>query len=210
MAFMTARRRLIVMLALGVVVAVVVGFTAGWQYAPISGWIATCAVYIGTVWTRVGRMDEEKTRTHASIEDPTRRMADILTIAASVASLGAVVFLLLGARNAQGAATVVVPVLALAGVVLSWFLVHTLFMLRYAKLYFEGRSGGIDFNQQDSPRYTDFAYVAFTIGMTYQVSDTNLRTRRIRSTALGHALLSYLFGAVILAAIINLLAGLAR
>ena len=68
----------------------------------------------------------------------------------------------------------------------------------------------MDFNEKDRARYSDFAYLAFTIGMTYQVSDTNLSTRQIRATALRHALLSYLFGAIIIAAAINLVAGLAR
>lgn len=65
-----------------------------------------------------------------------------------------------------------------------------------------------NFNQNISPRYLDFAYLAFTLGMTFQVSDTDLETTAIRATALRHALLSYLFGAVILAATINLIAGL--
>jgi uncharacterized membrane protein len=68
----------------------------------------------------------------------------------------------------------------------------------------------VDFNQDAPPRYTDFAYMAFTIGMTFQVSDTQLTSAEVRAAALRHALLSYLFGSVILAATINLLAGLAR
>jgi len=83
-----------------------------------------------------------------------------------------------------------------------------LFTLRYALLYYRGRDGGVDFNQDDPPRYTDFAYLAFTVGMTFQVSDTDLKTHTIRATALRHALLSYLFGSVILATTINLVAGI--
>ena len=210
MATMTARRRLILMLACGVVAAIAVGFTAGWMFAPISGWIVTCAVYIGIVWARVGPMDEEQTKANASREDPTRGVADLLTLVASVGSLGAVVFLLIGTKDVKGPAEVIVPVLALLSVALSWVLVHTLFTLRYALLFYQGRDGGIDFNQQTPPRYTDFAYLAFTIGMTYQVSDTDLKTHAVRSTALRQGLLSYLFGAVILAATINLVAGLAN
>lgn len=85
---------------------------------------------------------------------------------------------------------------------------HTLFTLRYARLYFAGQAGGIDFNNNEPPRIVDFAYVAFTIGMTYQVSDTNISQFDIRSLALRQGLLSYLFGAVILASVINLVAGL--
>jgi len=69
--------------------------------------------------------------------------------------------------------------------------------------------GGIDFkNDGDPPDYQDFAYVAFTVGMTFQVSDTDVQARTIRRTVLRHALLSYLFGAVILAVTINVIASL--
>jgi uncharacterized membrane protein len=81
-------------------------------------------------------------------------------------------------------------------------------MLRYAELYYAGTRGGVDFNQDEPPRYLDFAYLSFTIGMTFQVSDTNLQAPSIRATALRQALVSYLFGAVILASMINLIAGL--
>ncbi|GAC1654938.1 MAG: hypothetical protein NVS4B6_31420 [Mycobacterium sp.] len=91
----------------------------------------------------------------------------------------------------------------------SWFAVHTVFTLRYARLYYVAKSAGIDFHQRGDPTYTDFAYVAFTIGMTYQVSDTDLNARDIRSTALAQAMLSFLLGAIILAVTINLVAGLA-
>jgi len=75
-------------------------------------------------------------------------------------------------------------------------------------LYYTGPDGGVSFNQSEAPRYADFAYLAFTIGMTFQVSDTDLQTLAIRATVLRHALLSYLFGAVILATTVNLVAGL--
>jgi uncharacterized membrane protein len=86
------------------------------------------------------------------------------------------------------------------------------FMLRYADLYFKG-NGGINFNSKgtaDAPTYSDFAYVAFTIGMTYQVSDTNMETAEIRRAVLYHALLSFVFGTAIIASTINFVAGLAK
>jgi uncharacterized membrane protein len=82
-------------------------------------------------------------------------------------------------------------------------------MLRYARLYYRsGQIGGIDFNEEGPPDYLDFAYVAFTIGLTFQVSDTNLSSKQIRRLALRHALLSYLFGAVIIGLTINVVATL--
>jgi uncharacterized membrane protein len=98
-------------------------------------------------------------------------------------------------------------------VVLSWTVVNTVFTLRYADAYFSSPPGGIAFGDaagQEQPSYRDFAYVAFTIGMTYQVSDTTLRDRKMRRSVLFHALLSYVFGVVIVAGSVNLIAGLAR
>ena len=92
-------------------------------------------------------------------------------------------------------------------VLLSWSLVHTLFALRYARLYYADGAGGIDFKNDDAPDYADFAYVAFTVGMTFQVSDTDIQLRGIRRTVLGHALLAYVFGTVIIAVTINVIAG---
>ena len=88
---------------------------------------------------------------------------------------------------------------------MSWVAIHTVFILRYAQLYYSGTPGGIDFKQPEPPAYVDFAYLAFSIGMTFQVSDTDLQTRKIRATALRHSLLSYLFGVVIVAMTINLI-----
>jgi uncharacterized membrane protein len=77
--------------------------------------------------------------------------------------------------------------------------VHTVYALRYARLYYGGgTSGGIHF-EGGKPQYSDFVYLALTIGMTYQVSDTDITARPVRHTAIHHALISYLFGAVILA-----------
>ena len=197
------------MVAAGVVVAVAAGLTIGWQYAATMGWAVACIIYIAWVWASIARLDDKATRARSQRADQTSAVSELLTLVASVASLAAVVILIFTAKDAHGITAVLVPLLALASVALSWFLIHTLFTLRYARLYFAGTVGGIDFNQKETPRYVDFAYLAFTLGMTYQVSDTDLQTFAIRSLALRQALLSYLFGAVILAATINLVAGLA-
>jgi uncharacterized membrane protein len=132
----------------------------------------------------------------------------VIVLIAAVASLAAVGFILIKATSAQGASQDLLAGAGVGSVTLSWFTVHTLFALKYARLYYTGAHGGIDFNQKTPPRYVDFAYLAFTIGMTFQVSDTDLESPPIRATALRHALVSYLFGAVILATTINLIAGL--
>lgn len=191
----------------GIVVGVVVGLFTGWHYAVISGWAAACVVYILWVWISVWRLDGEATKSHATLEDPGRRTTDLVLILAAVASVVAVVFILVDAKSLKGGAQLGVALLAVFSVALSWTLVHTVYTLRYARIYYRA-GGGIDFNQDAPPQYSDFAYLAFTLGMTFQVSDTNIQNAYIRSTVLRHTLLSYLFGTVIVAATVNLVAGL--
>ena len=154
-------------------------------------------------------MDAAATRAHAAREDSGRAVADIVILAAALAGLGAVVLFLLGGSK-SGAGKDIQAAISVAGVAAAWATVHTLFATRYARLYYQTSPGGVDFNEDDPPRYSDFAYLAFTIGMTYQVSDTNLKTKQIRATALRHALLSYLLGVGIIAVTINLVAGLGK
>jgi uncharacterized membrane protein len=154
-------------------------------------------------------MDADATARAATRQNPHRSTADLVLLLASVASLIAVVGVLAGAKSAPGAAKDWLAVLALVSVTASWFVVHTLFTLRYAELYYTGPDGGVSFNQKERPRYVEFAYLAFTVGMTFQVSDTDIQTGVMRVTVLRHSLLSYLFGAVVLASTVNLLGGLA-
>jgi len=200
--------RFVLMLVAGVLVGLLTGLLGYWSFALIAGWAAASITYVAWVWAMIGRMDADTTASHATREDPARPLADLLVVLASFASLGAIVFLLIGTNGASGRVQVLVAALAVVGVALSWLLIHTLFTLRYASLYYTGVDGGVDFNQKEAPSYGDFAYLAFTLGMTFQVSDTNLTTHAVRMTALRHGLLSYIFGSVILASLVNLIAGL--
>lgn len=194
---------------LGVVAEVVAGVLGSWSYAPLVGWDVAVLVFSGWVWAATARMDAPTTQAHATAEDPARASSDLIVLVAAVASLAAVGVVLVEASSAKGLAQGLLAGLGVASVALSWFTVHTLFMLRYAMLYYGDPGGGIDFNQDEKPVYSDFAYLAFTLGMTFQVSDTDLTTRAIRATALRHGLLSYLFGAVILATAINFVVSIA-
>ena len=181
-------------------------FTA-WQVAVLSGWSAAGLVFV--VWTFSGlwRLDGECTARMATREDDSRALADLVLLSAATGSLAAIGLGLVKAGSSKGAAQVWITALAVLTIAVSWSVVHTVYALRYAGLYYS-EGGGIGFNEDDEPDYRDFAYLALTIGMTYQVSDTDLKTKTIRHTAIRHALLSYLFGAVIVAMVINVVAGL--
>ena len=194
--------------SIGVVVGVAISFVTIWQAAILVGWDAAAASLIFWIWQAVGRMDAGQSKAHASREDPSIRMSEILVISSGVALLAAVGLVLIKAGHSAGGTKAYLIALGVASVALSWSLVHTLFTLRYARSYYSAPVGGIDFNEEDAPTYLDFLYLSLTIGMTFQVSDTNLTTKRIRRIALAHALLSYLFGAVIVALVINVVASL--
>jgi uncharacterized membrane protein len=194
----------------GVVVAGVAALVAPWQTVPLLGWCATAGGFVAAVWFRIARLDAVTTSAIATREEPARTTVDTLLLSASVISLIAVVLGVIKAAKVDGSVKLLLLGAGIGAIVASWAMVHTLFTLRYAALYYTGPDGGIDFNEDDKPCYVDFAYLAFTIGMTYQVSDTNLTTKQVRHTALRHALLSYLFGTIIIAATINLAAGLVK
>jgi uncharacterized membrane protein len=202
----TGAVRILVSVALGVAVAVVVGNTAGWRFA-LAGWIVTAGTYV--VWTQliVFGMDAEQTCRWATREDPTRWIADAVILSASVASLGGVGYVV-AAGSRAGHEALAAAVFGILTVAASWVAVHTLYTVHYARLYYSDEPGGINFHDPEPPRFRDFAYLAFTVGMTYQVSDTEIGLTTIRATVLRHALLSYLLGAVVLAVTINLIAGL--
>jgi uncharacterized membrane protein len=206
----SARNRLLASLAIGLVVGVLTAVLVTWQVGLLVGWMATAIVFVAWMWATIWPMDPEETAGHALREDAGRTATDVTVAAAAVASLGAVGLLLLGESSAPQATKDVHAALCLASVGLAWATLHTLFTARYARIYYSETPGGVSFNQDAPPKYTDFAYLAFTIGMTFQVSDTDLTSNEVRTNALRHGLLSYLFGAVIIATMINLVAGLSH
>jgi uncharacterized membrane protein len=178
--------------------------------APLIGWDILALVFCVWVWSTVWRLDAGSTASHAQREDPSSRLADLVLLGAAIASLIAVGVVLAGAGHASGVLQYLQAGLALFSVFVSWTLVHTVFTLKYARLYYTGVAGGVDFNETGAPDYGDFAYLSFTIGMTFQVSDTNIESKQMRRTALRHAWLSFPLGAVIIATTINIVAGLAK
>jgi uncharacterized membrane protein len=181
-----------------------------WQIGTLVGWDVAAAVYVAWTWKMIWHRDPEATARLALREDPGRATADALLLVASVASVLAVALAISAGRAGGTGERDLRAALAVASVALSWTVVQTVFTSHYARLYYSHPAGGIDFNQDARPRYADFAYLAFTVGMTFQVSDTELQTTAVRAAVLRQALLSYLLGAVILATTINLVAGLLR
>lgn len=190
----------------GLVVAVV----GPWWLAPLAAWDIASAGLLAWTWLLLWPLGTAQTARHARRESPGRANTDLLLLAGSIISLLAVGLVLVRASTETGLAKGLLLGLGVASIVLAWSVVHTVYTLRYAKLYYDGTPEGVDFNETTLPDYADFAYLALTIGMTFQVSDTDLTSKGMRRLALRHAILSYMFGALIIATTINLIAGLGK
>ena len=206
-------RRAFTAFIVGLIVTVVLLPFATWGLALAGGWDAATLVFLLTTWPIIVQADSSRAPQLAAREDETEGSARALLVGASVASLlGAGYALHLAGRD-SGASRVLLIGVAVLTVVLSWTVINTVYTLRYADQHFRSKPGGIAFGTEEGqqhPGYRDFAYVAFTIGMSYQVSDTTLRDPQVRRTVLAHAILSYVFSVVIVAGTVNLISGLLR
>jgi uncharacterized membrane protein len=205
----SAGRRVTIAFAAGLVTALALARFTSWQVDTILAWDAAAVVFVVWVWAEISGLDAAATRAIATREDGSRLAADLVLVSASVVSLVGVAMVLLKASESTGTGRALTIAVAVASVGASWFAVHTVFTLRYAHLFYLG-DGGLDFHDHREPAYATFAYMAFTVGMTFQVSDTEVTSARIRSTVLRHALLSYLFGIAVIALTINVVASLLR
>ncbi|HYA51967.1 MAG TPA: DUF1345 domain-containing protein, partial [Streptosporangiaceae bacterium] len=189
-----ALRRTGLVAALGLIVAILLLPFVRWELALLGGWDAAALAFLATVWPVILRVDGAHTRLLATREDETRGSSVLMLLGACVASLLGVGYALGLAGHGSRSLQVLLIAAAMLTVVLSWTVLNTVYTLHYTHLYYGSAAEGIEFGdgQAGAPDYRDFAYIAFTIGMTYQVSDTTLRHPRIRRTVLVHALLSYL------------------
>jgi uncharacterized membrane protein len=204
------RARVATAAAVGLIAAVSVAFFVPWQLSVLVGWDVTVVTLLLRVWISAALLDSVETARVATAEDNSRQATRLLLLTAAVASLIGVALAAIKAKTEPPGLDVLMTSVVVLTVVLSWALLHTLFALRYTRLYYSGEPGGIDFKNDAAPDFLDFAYVAFTVGMTFQVSDTDVQARSIRRAVLRHALLSYVFGVVIIAVTINVIAGFVK
>jgi len=203
-----AARRVLVGGAGGIAAAALAALNgASWSVAALCASDVAALVFVVWVAVTTFSADAAATERIARAEDASRPASEAVLIAAGAASLVAVAFTLGQAGDSGAPQRGLLTALALASVALAWMSVHTVFVLRYARLYYSPPRGGIDFHGE-MPEYRDFAYLGLTIGMTFQVSDTDLTTKRVRRVALHHALLSYVFGTGIVAITVSSVAAL--
>ena len=211
-----ARHRLVIGLAAGAAVFFAArGHLRLWS-AAISGWNAFAFVILALDWLIIWTTPQRRIRERAQQEDLSRLVIFIFVVVAACAALFAVGFLIRAHKDQTGSHFAVHLLLTLSTVVSSWALLHTVYSLRYAHAFYgdsdeSGRdkhAGGLIFPGDRAPNYFDFAYFSFVVGMTCQVSDVQIISRRMRRITLFHSILSFAFNTIILALLINTVSGL--
>ncbi|WP_229403275.1 DUF1345 domain-containing protein [Micromonospora okii] len=202
-------RRVSLSLVAGIAAAAVAAVLGAPELSILLGWIVAAGVALIWVWRISWPQGPEGTERLAEAESRSRSTDSAVLIASGV-SLAAVAEALIRSSGSQDAIGVAAVISSVVVVTLSWALVNTVFAFKYARMYYRDTDGGIDFKQQTPPRYSDFAYMAFTVGMAFGVTETEPTLSSVRRVALGHALLSYVFGTGILAVAINLVTNLGQ
>ncbi|MDD5350100.1 MAG: DUF1345 domain-containing protein [Chthoniobacteraceae bacterium] len=179
-------------------------------------WNTFAAAVLLLAWARILTGKASESHKTARLQDTSRVTILLFVLATACASLLAVGYFLASTRQISGEQLLGRVLLGLCTVIGSWLLIHTLFALHYAHLYYRAvdahpgspNRGGLLFPHEPMPDYLDFAYFSFVVGMTCQVSDVQISGRGLRALALLHGLLSFAFNTAILALCINVLSGL--
>jgi uncharacterized membrane protein len=208
-----ALRRAVMVLAVGLLTSLVLAARTRWELAVILGWDVAGATFLASTGHLILRATAAETERLAAKEDATRTVAALVLISASTASLLGITFVIRIAESTSGGLRMTLVGIVILTIAVSWLTLNVIYVLKYAYLCYGPAKGSMDFGDPQTrarPSYRDLVYVAFTIGMTYQVSDTVLRNPLTRRTVLSHAVLAYVFGVVIIAGAVNLIAGLAH
>ncbi len=213
-----ARHRIVVSLTIATAVWFALRGRVQSSTQSIVTWDVFALCVLGLAWLTILTTPPEKLRARAQMQDLSHIVIFVFVLLAACAGLFAVGFLFFNKTViVQHSHFLIHLLMSLVAVICSWALVHTVFGLRYAHTYYgdpdgptgpKSHAGGLDFPGDREPDYMDFAYFSFVIGMTFQVSDTDISKRVIRRTITRHALLGYVFGTVIIGVTINVLGGL--
>lgn len=203
-----ARPRLFVAAAVGLAVIALTSTLSMWMPTRLLlGWDIGVVLYLILAYQLIATGTDKMMRRWAAVEDEGGFGILILTVAAALASLGAIIALLNSTHG--GNRDPMQLALATITILLSWAFIHTIFGFHYAHEYYGehgGKKSGLNFPGNEEPDYWDFVYFSFVIGMTSQVSDVAIASKPIRRTVAAHGIVSFLFNAALLALTVNIAA----
>lgn len=211
--YLDAHHRFFAALAIGAIAFVVTPWHMHWTTRVLAAWNAYSFCVLVLAWITLAKADPAEVQRTACLQDTGRNAIFVFVLVAACASVFAVAAELGTAKGLDRTHLGGHIIFSLLTVLSSWLLVHTVFTLRYAHIFYgEGESGerfgGLNFLDEEKPDYLDFAYFSFVIGMTSQVSDVTISAQSIRRLALLHGLISFAFNLSILGLCINIISGL--
>jgi len=179
----------------------------GWAHGAMIAFDVASALFLLSILPLFRRGEADQMRAASQANDANRVFLLLVTVVTSITIMVAVV-----TEKLDGKSSVAAVVLVLVSLALAWIFSNTIYALHYAHLYYlpakDGEDGGgIDFPDCDSPDYWDFVYFSFTLGMTFQTSDVEIKSRRIRRIVTGHCLAAFVFNLGVLAFTINSIGG---
>jgi len=180
----------------------------------IFGWDSGVIVYLALSTWLFTTQRTSRIATDAEEQEEGEWTIFALTVAGVVFSFVAIVGEFAALKTASGLQKDLRLALVVVTLFVSWLMTHTTFAFRYAHEYYGKDHGGpeidrgLEFPGEQQPDYLDFMYFALVLGMTFQVSDVQITSRKLRRLAAVHGLLSFLFNTIILALTVNLAAGL--
>ena len=209
---MSATQRLGVVLAVALTAFLAQPGFISWHTRAVASWDLGALVYLALAWGLIARTDANSTREHASAQDQRGYIIFLFVVSAACASIVAIGFVVGTIRELAFWSRAWHLALTIAALISSWLLIQTVFAFHYAHRYYDAarheqaRRGELRFPGKREPDYMDFAYYSFVIGMTAQVSDVAVTTRRMRRLTLAHAFLAFVFNVAVLALSINIIA----
>jgi uncharacterized membrane protein len=210
-AFLFSRPRLFVSILVGVVAAVLLP-PSKTHY--IIAWDVAAAVFLCLWFIKMQRTPPSQMPANAKAQQDGEWTVFALSLAAVIASVFAIFTQFHDIQSLKGALRAQHLVLVVVTLLLSWLVMQVIFALRYAHEYYTisdgstAADGGLDFPHEPEPDYFDFLYFGLVLGMTFQVSDVDITSRKLRRLATLQGFVSFLFNTVILALTVNLMAGL--
>ncbi|TKK69838.1 DUF1345 domain-containing protein [Ilyomonas limi] len=182
----------------------------------LTAWLVFGCMYLLLNWIVLCTRPIPQIRKFAQQDDGSRTFVVIMIVLFSFSSL-IIVLLLMTSKAFHESGNTPFVLICLAGILMSWFLVHTTYTFHYAHLFYDNApddntkdAKGLEFPGDAAPDYIDFAYFAFVIGCCFQVSDVEVSSRLIRRSVLFHQLLSFGLNTFVVALTINLIAGLMK
>ena len=203
------------------IIAAIVGFSTHTIGAKILfsltfSWVAFALTYLILNGVIVFKRKLEGIRKKARDDDGSAIFVFLIILISSISSMFIVLLLMISKDDAIRKTSYYIPTV-ISAIILSWSLVHTQFLFHYAHEYYDEDSSGkkeqaegLDFPGGEEPDYLDFAYYSFCIGCTFQVSDVETTSKRLRNITLIHSLISFFMNTFVVALTINMIAGLSN